>query len=98
MFWLVREPVRQLYQAGRSGSVVIGARMYGPRHGRRHGKLFSQAQMIVVRSEEHTSELQSLRHLVCRLLLEKKKHTYSSVGTSRRSIEIRKTCGSQTVC
>src|SRR5262245_46198926 len=27
----------------------------------------------LVRSEEHTSELQSLRHLVCRLLLEKKK-------------------------
>src|SRR5437899_6898073 len=27
----------------------------------------------VDRSEEHTSELQSLRHLVCRLLLEKKK-------------------------
>src|SRR5947199_8414226 len=26
-----------------------------------------------MRSEEHTSELQSLRHLVCRLLLEKKK-------------------------
>src|SRR5437899_4239000 len=28
---------------------------------------------IDTRSEEHTSELQSLRHLVCRLLLEKKK-------------------------
>src|SRR5438552_11887693 len=28
----------------------------------------------VVRSEEHTSELQSPDHLVCRLLLEKKKH------------------------
>src|SRR5262245_66485026 len=28
-----------------------------------------------LRSEEHTSELQSLRHLVCRLLLEKKKET-----------------------
>src|SRR5947199_4871560 len=27
------------------------------------------------RSEEHTSELQSLRHLVCRLLLEKKKNS-----------------------
>src|SRR5205814_8472831 len=27
------------------------------------------------RSEEHTSELQSLRHLVCRLLLEKKKYS-----------------------
>src|SRR2546429_5742778 len=34
-----------------------------------------------VRSEEHTSELQSRLHLVCRLLLEKKKnkqHTYSA--------------------
>src|ERR1039458_10769301 len=30
------------------------------------------------RSEEHTSELQSLRHLVCRLLLEKKKHVHVS--------------------
>src|SRR5438270_5327790 len=28
-----------------------------------------------VRSEEHTSELQSQSNLVCRLLLEKKKHT-----------------------
>src|SRR5205814_9027970 len=28
---------------------------------------------VSIRSEEHTSELQSLRHLVCRLLLEKKK-------------------------
>src|SRR5205814_4919344 len=28
---------------------------------------------LIQRSEEHTSELQSLRHLVCRLLLEKKK-------------------------
>src|SRR5205814_10621456 len=33
------------------------------------------------RSEEHTSELQSLRHLVCRLLLEKKKKkkTYTNI-------------------
>src|SRR5436853_2029769 len=30
-------------------------------------------EMTKARSEEHTSELQSLRHLVCRLLLEKKK-------------------------
>src|SRR3712207_6239052 len=29
---------------------------------------------ITVRSEEHTSELQSRQYLVCRLLLEKKKH------------------------
>src|SRR5882724_2636740 len=31
------------------------------------------------RSEEHTSELQSLRHLVCRLLLEKKKKNLNSL-------------------
>src|SRR5690349_23399218 len=33
---------------------------------------------IYTRSEEHTSELQSRRDLVCRLLLEKKKKTVSS--------------------
>src|ERR1035438_10831428 len=30
----------------------------------------------IMRSEEHTSELQSLRHLVCRLLLEKKRKSW----------------------
>src|SRR5258705_4943601 len=36
------------------------------------------------RSEEHTSELQSLRHLVCRLLLEKKHctSTHRACGTT----------------
>src|SRR5437899_8540833 len=33
---------------------------------------------VSVRSEEHTSELQSLRHLVCRLLLEKKNMDHSA--------------------
>src|SRR5258708_21088000 len=37
-----------------------------------------------VRSEEHTSELQSPDHLVCRLLLEKKKsHKITQVGNTR---------------
>src|SRR3712207_7352684 len=36
------------------------------------------------RSEEHTSELQSRQYLVCRLLLEKKKSSFSS-GSVRRS-------------
>src|SRR5258706_7160864 len=31
--------------------------------------------LVLLRSEEHTSELQSLTNLVCRLLLEKKKNT-----------------------
>src|SRR5437899_3948926 len=40
--------------------------------------------MATLRSEEHTSELQSLRHIVCRLLLEKKKR-YSTRLHSRRA-------------
>src|ERR1039458_7136046 len=46
----------------------------------------------LIRSEEHTSELQSLRHLVCRLLLEKKKirvgsrQTFGSVSPSDSSV------------
>src|ERR1035438_10591430 len=38
-----------------------------------------------MRSEEHTSELQSLRHLVCRLLLEKKKRQTLYTGLYRSS-------------
>src|SRR5438552_14092216 len=36
----------------------------------------ASAEVQVLRSEEHTSELQSPDHLVCRLLLEKKKNRY----------------------
>src|SRR6266404_9442835 len=36
------------------------------------------------RSEEHTSELQSLAYLVCRLLLEKKKKTQDNVITKNK--------------
>src|SRR3712207_8184324 len=43
--------------------VVLGAAVAGPRE-----------RGDEVRSEEHTSELQSRQYLVCRLLLEKKKH------------------------
>src|SRR5258708_18462576 len=40
------------------------------------------------RSEEHTSELQSPDHLVCRLLLEKKKNTapYADAGVDYRLV------------
>src|SRR5690554_7668769 len=36
-----------------------------------YGRMYAESEMTV-RSEEHTSELQSRPHLVCRLLLEKK--------------------------
>src|SRR5438046_7492261 len=58
-----------------------------------HGYLRSKERSIAVgvggvpdaarRSEEHTSELQSLTNLVCRLLLEKKRHQQKDVGSYR---------------
>src|SRR2546423_5403184 len=38
---------------------------------------------LAVRSEEHTSELQSLAYLVCRLLLEKKKKDLNTLCVNR---------------
>src|ERR1039458_10314696 len=46
------------------------------------GAVGRRSRVSDCRSEEHTSELQSLRHLVCRLLLEKKSRTPS--GLRRR--------------
>src|SRR5690606_41982324 len=42
---------------------------------RLQGMAFLPFKMLLSRSEEHTSELQSRENLVCRLLLEKKKQT-----------------------
>src|SRR5438309_8593408 len=55
------------------------------RGGRRSGR--PPCRPDLERSEEHTSELQSQFHLVCRLLLEKKKKTNSSqIGTPQSYI------------
>src|SRR5258705_8892146 len=68
--------------AAASRSLLPEDRAHGPRAPcvgadrlRSHGALRWRgvARPQPGRSEEHTSELQSLRHLVCRLLLEKKK-------------------------
>src|ERR1039458_10748603 len=53
---------------------------------RQHGN-----RPIVLRSEEHTSELQSLRYLVCRLLLENKNTDWSS-GMKDDAIPLRLLC------
>src|SRR3989440_6688275 len=52
----------------------------GHRHERRHIALLGEQRAVLLglRSEEHTSELQSRSDLVCRLLLEKKKRVCSS--------------------
>src|SRR5262245_64648376 len=56
-----------------------------PGHGATHA-----AVARALRSEEHTSELQSLRHLVCRLLLEKKNYDEMRrrVGRDKRMMRI----------
>src|SRR3712207_7294688 len=45
----------------------------------------ARGELVGPRSEEHTSELQSRQYLVCRLLLEKKKKTLSSISPQTRS-------------
>src|ERR1035438_4990342 len=56
----------------------------------REGAHHDGVQEAVDRSEEHTSELQSLRHLVCRLLLEKKMES----GSSNTSPAVQPDCAS----
>src|SRR5205814_10662131 len=51
-----------------------------------HNAIRSNIHESPLRSEEHTSELQSLRHLVCRLLLEKKKKTKNQPCMDKYSI------------
>src|SRR5262249_58012537 len=58
----------------KSGSKCGWARPTNRRSGRRRNRRKSIVTAGWSRSEEHTSELQSLTNLVCRLLLEKKKH------------------------
>src|SRR5256714_3420585 len=57
----------------------LNRREYGPgQHGQRRKKPSDYGTQLAakqkLRSEEHTSELQSLAYLVCRLLLEKKRN------------------------
>src|SRR5205814_10344216 len=66
--------------SGKSTTMKIVLGLVAPTAGRtqifgRDSRLVESREDVgfLPRSEEHTSELQSLRHLVCRLLLEKKK-------------------------
>src|SRR5207253_9248771 len=72
---LDRHDVQRLGVMGDADAVCV--RLHRPLHDRRaHGPLPRREEADeAVRSEEHTSELQSRGHLVCRLLLEKKKRS-----------------------
>src|SRR3712207_7074640 len=66
------ETVRWRSRRLRPGRPAPPAGAVGDRH-HGHGRHLRLARRRPVRSEEHTSELQSRQYLVCRLLLEKKK-------------------------
>src|SRR5690625_6914208 len=66
-----RKPIGVFFMVGPSGvgktetALALADMLYGGEQ---------NLTVINMRSEEHTSELQSRGHLVCRLMLEKKKH------------------------
>src|SRR6266498_3864464 len=73
-------------QTGQRTTSVV-ARLRGARPG---PTILLRADMDALpmpRSEEHTSELQSRPHLVCRLLLEKKKHTVGQIHRRQKKTE-----------
>src|SRR5258705_4533535 len=85
-FLMIRRPPRStlfpyttLFRSGSAGASVH-------QRGRRrlwHTHQHRGPNRRTRRSEEHTSELQSLRHLVCRLLLEKKKNKPLRIDRAR---------------
>src|SRR3712207_7361693 len=90
-------PYTTLFRSRRVGVIVVGEggpqvdggvpgvlvhRHRGQAGGRRGGVGGEPLGVDAVRSEEHTSELQSRQYLVCRLLLEKKNNTRLPLLTS----------------
>src|SRR2546422_4655755 len=85
-------PYTTLFRSGRARPVTATAGLPVARATRLAGYLFALAagatwgttgplSAALARSEEHTSELQSRLHLVCRLLLEKKKKTHDDISS-----------------
>src|SRR5256885_5087952 len=69
-------PIYRHHCRGRDGQIAAAGRNHPPGAEERAARL--RRGLPVVRSEEHTSELQSPCNLVCRLLLEKKKNAYNA--------------------
>src|SRR5689334_24348276 len=72
----VTRPAWQVMREQRYGRVVNTCSAAG---------ILGAERMSNYRSEEHTSELQSQFHLVCRLLLEKKKNIYQRCNSKKKS-------------
>src|SRR2546422_7341816 len=82
-------PYTTLFRSGVAATFVtalaVGGFLWASAQIRQTKKNLQRAERaeadLVVRSEEHTSELQSRLHLVCRLLLEKKKKKITTTYT-----------------
>src|SRR5258707_7541144 len=97
-FLMIRRPPRStlfpyttLFRSCAGQSVVMGSvgqSHQRPGHRSREGSIEQRAirnsEWHAVRSEEHTSELQSRQYLVCRLLLEKKNKNVDTIIISTR--------------
>src|SRR2546422_5781135 len=85
LFRSVDDPVaiagkrRDAGQPAAAGGVFCPRRPADDAHDDEAAAGFFEHRRARVRSEEHTSELQSRLHLVCRLLLEKKKSRNSTI-------------------
>src|SRR2546422_2463389 len=77
---LFRSPLRDKSSTSKQHPLHSASSQMRSRHLRPLSEthLRSWGNQLIQRSEEHTSELQSRLHLVCRLLLEKKKRTLGS--------------------
>src|SRR5262249_57202672 len=78
-----------IWEVPRAGRVDVGEREIGERLVERRDEarqVLVDVPVVERRSEEHTSELQSLTNLVCRLLLEKKKKLRTCL-TREQSLE-----------
>src|SRR2546427_8059494 len=74
----VTPPPDSLRGRGAPGAVIGGAIQSLALSAVRRGVIWAGTNNGLIRSEEHTSELQSQSNLVCRLLLEKKKKIKSN--------------------
>src|SRR3712207_7154510 len=97
-FLMIRRPPRStlfpyttLFRSNRSPQATLNASPSTAAAGASNASMFACTTLPTnvksreVRSEEHTSELQSRQYLVCRLLLEKKKKRRSSPRHSTHS-------------
>src|SRR2546422_5101584 len=83
--WRSSSPAERAESSRRSSELIFSAYVAAESSCSAKGKGCPCALRSRARSEEHTSELQSRLHLVCRLLLEKKKKIQQRIHKDREA-------------